>query len=110
VIRKPCALEVSCKIVLFASCSSCAAEEAVTILWVAALIIASIFALANGQGLNGKLINLAIILGCMALGFGIGHAAGLGSSNLRFGAPGLALPFSMIFGIVGALAILLRTK
>jgi hypothetical protein len=85
-------------------------EELVTVLWLAALIIGSIFALAGGDGAKRKLINWAIILGCMGLGFGIGYAGGLGSPNLGVGAPGLAIPFSMIFGIAGALAILIRSK
>jgi hypothetical protein len=81
-----------------------------TILWLAALIIGSWFALSSGEGVKGKLLNLALILGSMALGFGIGYAAGFGSENLGFGAPGLAMPFSMIFGIVGAMAGVLRTR
>jgi hypothetical protein len=43
----------------------------------------------------------------MGLGYGIGYAAGLGSKNLG-AVPHAALPFSMMFGIVGALACVRR--
>jgi hypothetical protein len=82
----------------------------VTFLWLAALIIGSGFSLASGQGVKGKLLNLVVILGSMGLGFGIGYAAGLGSKNLGLGAPGMAMPLSMIFGIVGAGVAMLRSK
>jgi hypothetical protein len=72
------------------------------IVWLAALILGSGFAIAGGQSMKWKLINLLAIVGCMALGFGIGYAAGLGSGNMGR-VPNAALPFSMLFGIVGAL-------
>lgn len=70
-------------------------------IWLAALLLGSIFAVACAQGLARKVLATAIILGCMALGLGIGYAAGLGGDN--FGrVSNEALPFAMIFGVVGA--------
>ena len=73
------------------------------VLWLVSLILASAFAIAGGQSAQGRLLNILVILGCMALGFGIGYAAGLGSKNMGM-VPNQAIPFSMMFGIVGALA------
>jgi hypothetical protein len=73
-----------------------------TLIWLATLVLASGFALAGAEGLRGKLLNLLITLGCMALGFGLGYALGLGSGNLGR-VPNAAWPVSMMFGIVGAL-------
>jgi len=71
-------------------------------LWLAALILGSAFAIVGAQGVTWKLLNMVIILGCMALGLGLGYAAGLGSKN--FGrVQDVAVPFSMIFGVVGAI-------
>jgi hypothetical protein len=72
------------------------------VLWLVTLILASAFAIAGGQGVRGRLLNILVILGCMVLGFGIGYAAGLGSKNMGM-VPNQAIPFSMMFGIVGAL-------
>ncbi len=77
------------------------------ILWSAALILGVGFAIAGGQGVKWKLINVAIILGCMALGLGIGYAAGLGSKNMG-SVPNEAVPFSMILGVVGAFGCVAR--
>jgi hypothetical protein len=52
-----------------------------------------------------KLLNAAVILGCMALGFGIGYAVGLGSVNMGF-VRNAGWPFAVMFGIVGALGCL----
>jgi hypothetical protein len=71
------------------------------LVWLVALVLGSGFAIAGGQKIQGKLFNLLIILGCMSLGFAVGFAAGLGSENMG-SVPNAELPFSMIFGIVGA--------
>jgi hypothetical protein len=71
------------------------------LLWLAALILGSGFAVASGQTVRWKLLNLAIILGCMGLGFGIGSAIGLASKNMGR-VPDAGLPLSMMCGIVGA--------
>ncbi|MGA2418468.1 MAG: hypothetical protein ABSG69_00165 [Candidatus Acidiferrum sp.] len=72
-------------------------------IWLAALILGSAYAVAGAQGIQWKLINLVIILGCIGLGLAIGYAAGLGSGNLGR-VPNGAGPFAMIFGTVGAMA------
>jgi hypothetical protein len=73
------------------------------VVWLAALLLGSGFAIVGGQGARWKLLNFGIIAGSMAAGFGIGYAAGLGSVN--FGrVPHAALPISLMFGIVAALA------
>jgi hypothetical protein len=79
------------------------------ILWLVTLILASGFAVASGRGVRWKLLNVGFILICMGLGYGIGYAAGLGSKNLG-AVPHAALPFSMMFGIVGALGCLQRNN
>jgi len=73
------------------------------ILWLAALILGSAFAIVGADGVKWKLINGLIIIGCMGFGFGIGRAVGLGSGNLGR-VPHEGMPFAMIFGIVGAMA------
>jgi lysylphosphatidylglycerol synthetase-like protein (DUF2156 family) len=73
-----------------------------TLLWLVTLILAAGFALAGAEGVKWKLLNLLITLSCMAVGFGLGYAAGLGSKNLGR-VPNVALPFSMMLGIVAAL-------
>jgi hypothetical protein len=76
-----------------------------TMIWLVTLILASGFALATGEEVKGKLLNMVIILGCMGVGYGLGYALGLGSGNLGR-IPNQALPLSMMFGIVGALGCL----
>jgi hypothetical protein len=72
------------------------------VVWLAALALGAGFAIFGAKNLQGKLLNLAIIVGCMALGFGIGYAVGLGSANLG-SVPGEALPVAIMFGVVAAL-------
>jgi hypothetical protein len=72
------------------------------LVWLAALILGAGFAITGGQSVKWKLLNLAIILGCMGLGFGIGYAAGLGSENMG-SVSNAGSPLSLMFGIVGAL-------
>jgi hypothetical protein len=77
------------------------------VIWLAALILGSGFAIATGQGAMWKVLNAVIILGCMGLGFGLGYAVGLGSGNMGF-VPAQGLPFAMVFGIVGAMTCVVR--
>lgn len=72
-------------------------------IWLAALILGSVYAIAGAQGIQWKLTNLIIILGCIGLGIAIGYAAGLGSVNMGR-VPNGAGPFAMILGTVGAMA------
>ena len=72
------------------------------VVWIAALVLGAGFAIAGAKDLQRKLLNLAIIFGCMAIGFGIGYALGLGSVNLG-NVPGEGLPVAIMFGVVGAL-------
>jgi hypothetical protein len=72
-------------------------------IWFAALILGFAFAIVGAPDATWKLLNVTIILGCMALGLGIGYAAGLGSKN--FGrVSNAAIPFAVIFGVVAATA------
>jgi hypothetical protein len=71
------------------------------VVWLAALVLGAGFAIAGGQGAKWKCLNLLIIVGCMALGFGIGYAAGLGRGNLG-SVSGAGLPLAIVLGIVGA--------
>jgi len=80
-----------------------------TTLWLVTLLLGSSLAVASVKGVNGKLLNVAIILGCMGLGYGLGYALGLGSGNLGR-VPNEALPLSMMFGIVGALLSLWQSN
>jgi hypothetical protein len=47
-----------------------------TMLWLVTLILGSSFAVASGEGVKWKLLNMIIILGCMGLGYGLGYALG----------------------------------
>jgi hypothetical protein len=77
------------------------------VIWLAALILGSGFAVATGEGAKWKVLNAVIILACMGLGFGLGYAMGLGSGNMGF-VPGQGVPFAMMFGIVGAMTCVVR--
>ena len=77
------------------------------VIWLAALIRGSVFAIATGQGAKWKVLNAVIILACMGLGFGLGYAVGLGSGNMGF-VRGQGVPFAMMFGIVGAMTCVVR--
>lgn len=78
-------------------------------IWLAALVLGSLFAIAGAQELNWKLINALIILGCMGIGFGLGFAFGLGSKNLGR-VPDAGLTFSMILGIVAAMGCVAQNR
>ena len=73
-----------------------------TTIWLIALILALGFAIGGSDGWKWRLLNVVIILGCAAMGFGIGYAAGLGRGNLAR-APDAGAPFGMMLGIVGAM-------
>jgi len=75
------------------------------LVWLSALVLGAGFAIAGGQSAKWKCLNVSIIVGCMALGFGIGYAVGLGSQNLG-SVKGEGWPVAMMFGIVGALGCL----
>jgi hypothetical protein len=77
------------------------------VIWLAALILGSVFAIASGQGAKWKVLNAVIILACMGLGFGLGYAVGLGSENMGF-VRSQGVPFAMMFGIVGAMTCVAR--
>jgi hypothetical protein len=80
-----------------------------TTLWLVTLILGSGLAVASGDGMKWKLLNLVIILGCMSLGYGLGYSLGLGTGNLGR-VPNQALPLAMMFGIVGALGCLWQSN
>jgi hypothetical protein len=84
-------------------------EGNMAILWLAALILGSAFAIVGAEGVKWRLLNGLIIIGCMGLGLGIGYAAGQGSKNLGR-APNEGLPFSMIFGVVGAMVCIAQNN
>ena len=77
------------------------------VIWLAALILGSGFAIASGQGAKWKVLNAVIILACMALGLGLGYAVGLGSENMGF-VRNQSVPFAVMFGIVGAMTCAAR--
>jgi hypothetical protein len=77
------------------------------VIWLVALILGSGFAILTGAGVKWKVLNTLIILGCMAVGLGLGYALGLGRGN--FGSvQGEGVQFAMILGIVGAMACMAR--
>jgi hypothetical protein len=71
------------------------------LIWVAALVLGSGFAIFGAQRTSWALLNLAIILGCMAVGFGIGYALGLGKGNFGM-VSNEGWPVAMMFGVVAA--------
>ena len=77
------------------------------VIWLAALILGSGFAIASGQGAKWKALNAVIILASMGLGLGLGYAVGLGSGNMGF-VRNQGAPFAMMFGIVGAMVCIAR--
>lgn len=77
--------------------------------WLAALLLGCGFAIAGGTGWERKLLNLVIILGSIALGLGLGYAAGLGTKNFGM-VPNAAVPVGMIFGIVGAVGCMVGNR
>jgi hypothetical protein len=77
------------------------------VIWLAALILGSVFAIATAQGAKWKVINALIILASMGVGFGLGYSVGLGTGNMGF-VPGQGVPFAMMFGIVGAMTCVVR--
>ena len=78
-------------------------------LWLTPLLLGSAFAVVGAPGAVWKLLNVIVIVGCMSLGLGIGYAAGLGSKNMG-AVPNQAVPFSMIFGTVGAMGCVARNR
>ena len=64
-------------------------------IWLAALLLGSGLAVSTGRGVQGKVINVVIILGCMGAGAGVGFAMGLGRGNLGR-VPHAAMPFAII--------------
>ena len=78
-------------------------------LWLVALLLGTGFAIATGRGAKWKVVNAVIVLACMGVGFGLGYAAGLGSKNLG-SVPNAAVPFSMMFGVAGALGCVWLNK
>jgi hypothetical protein len=76
-------------------------------IWLAALILGSGFAIASGQGAKWKVLIAVIILASMGLGLGLGYAVGLGSENMG-SVRNQGLPFAIIFGIVGAMTCAAR--
>jgi hypothetical protein len=81
----------------------------VEVIWLAALILGSGFAIASAEGATWKILSAVIILACMGLGFGLGYAVGLGSENMGF-VRGQGVPFATIFGIVGAMTCVVRNR
>jgi hypothetical protein len=70
-------------------------------IWFAALFLGAWFAISGAAGASRKFVNLGIIAGCMCLGYSLGFAAGLGTTNL-WRMPHVAVPVALIFGIVAA--------
>jgi hypothetical protein len=88
-------------------------EKKMAGIWLVALLLGSGFAVSTGREVQGKVINVVIILGCMSAGAGVGFAMGLGRGNLG-SVPHAAMPFAIIFGVLGAMVCVakdtLKTK
>jgi hypothetical protein len=77
-------------------------------MWLAALILGSGFAIVGANGVKWELLNVFIIVGCMGVGLGLGHAAELGSGS--FGSVPNPSTFAMIFGVVGAIVCIAQNN
>ena len=78
-----------------------------TAIWLAALILGAGIAIASGPGAKWKVLNAAIILGCMCVGYGLGYSVGLGRGTFGF-VRGQGMQFAMILGIVAAMTCVAR--
>jgi len=73
------------------------------------LVICAVLAVAGAKGAKWKLLNVAIIVGFMVLGFGIGWLLGLWGGNMTIGAEA-AVPLSLLLGALGGLGCIRRNK
>jgi hypothetical protein len=77
-------------------------EKGMPVIWLAALLLGTGFALATGRDVKGKVVNVVIVLGCMGVGLGVGYVVGLGRGNMGM-IPNAGMPFAMMFGVLGAM-------
>ena len=66
------------------------------------LVAFTVLAISTAKGPKWKIINIFIILGFMAVGFGIGALLGLWGGNMAIGGEA-AVPLAELLGAVGGL-------
>ncbi len=71
-------------------------------IWLVTLLLGVGFAVSTANGMKGRVVNIIIILVCMGVGAALGFALGEGRGNLGM-IPDQAMPFAMIFGVLGAM-------
>lgn len=74
-----------------------------------ALIVLSGAAAAGGRGAKGKAVNLGIIIGVMAVGFGIGFVIGRISDDMTAGGHA-ATSLMLLLGCLAAVGCIVRNK
>jgi predicted RND superfamily exporter protein len=78
-------------------------------LWLGAFLVLSVMAVVTARGIKWKLLNIAIILGFVAVGLGIGAAMGAWGGNMEIG--GLAaVPLAVGLGAADALGCWRQNK
>jgi hypothetical protein len=73
------------------------------------LIALAVLAVIGAKGAKSKILNIAVILGFMAVGLGIGALLGVWGKNNGLGAE-FAVPLAELLGAVGAFGCMRRNK
>ena len=79
------------------------------LLWLATLFVVTGIAVAGAKGAKQKLLNLLIIVACVALGLGIGYAIGFWGKNMAIGVEA-AVPLGISLGVIAAVGCWQRNR
>ena len=79
------------------------------VILIVALVVLSGAAVAGGRGAKWKAVNLGIIIGVMAVGFGIGFLVGRISDDITAGGH-VATSLMLLLGCLAAVGCIVRNK